>query len=400
MVAVSAPIQIRGGSGSISVDFEQLRTLAVALRASSASLNQLLLEATRTMANPAFVLSAPFDPLGASQVTTNTAALLAGASLSGVGYSAVADALLVAVRSYQEVDRIDAELSPLLSGVCDPGSRKAALVDLGVRMAGLNSGKSRMASELYDDGTAQLSHRPGAPTLDSAGPPGSVSDLMRGLSLRTASNAGGGAVDVRIVSRTGPDGRPIRAAIVDITGTTDWGLFQRRNPVVSGVATNLRAMGKQDTAYAQGVIAALRASGVQPNEAVMLVGHSQGGLIAAQLAVDLSRTQQYRITHLVTAGAPIGQFELPRSVQTLSLEARGDLVPELDGRLNPSRPNQITVRLDHAGGDAHSVERSYLPAAEGIDRSVDRSLTDWISSASDFLGGNTVHTDVYRVSRT
>jgi pimeloyl-ACP methyl ester carboxylesterase len=188
---------------------------------------------------------------------------------------------------------------------------------------------------------------------------------------------------------------------VNITGTTDWGFANRHNSIVSNVGTNLRALGNEPTTYAAGVLLAMRASGIRQGEPVMLVGHSQGGLVAARLATDLAGSSEFTVTHVVTAGAPIGLIDVPSSVQVLSLENRSDVVPDLDGIGNPTRPNQLTVSVDRGGHGlgGHGLETAYLPAAADVDACGDPSVTDWLAGASSFLGGTKVDTQVFQVTR-
>jgi pimeloyl-ACP methyl ester carboxylesterase len=260
---------------------------------------------------------------------------------------------------------------------------------------------ARLLAGLYADGSPVLTRRPADPTDDASGPPRTMAALIRGLTVRSDNNAGG-AVDVRIVTTFAPDGSSQRAAIVDITGTTEWAFATRSSKTVSNLATNLRTVGNEPSTYEAGVVLALRDSGIRSDEPIMLVGHSQGGLVAARLAADLSESAEFRVTHLVTAGAPIGLIDIPPSVQVLSLENAGDVVPEVDGTLNPTRPNQVTVKVDRGGSgidQRHDLGSGYLPAAADVDACGDGSVTDWISGAGAFLGGADVRTRVFQITR-
>ena len=134
---------------------------------------------------------------------------------------------------------------------------------------------------------------------------------------------------------TGTDGR--RRAIVDIPGTKSW------NPApvadVTSVGTDILAIAGHDTSYERGVFAALADAGVRPDDQVMLVGHSEGGIVAVNAARDAAASGRFRVTHVVTAGSPVGALaaELPSSVQLLALENTADVVPALDDVPNPDR---------------------------------------------------------------
>jgi pimeloyl-ACP methyl ester carboxylesterase len=252
-------------------------------------------------------------------------------------------------------------------------------------------------SDLYRDGPARVTVRTDLPIDDRRGPPRSVTDLVRGLEVRADQDDGGGLIDVRILD--GPAGRRV---IVDITGTSIWNLNPlTRTPQATDVGTNLRSLAGRDSVMQRGVSQALRMAGVGPADPIMLIGHSQGGIVAARLAADLTAGRQYRVTHLLTAGAPIGLAELPDSVSVLSLENRGDPVPQLDGADNPDRPNWLTAGLP-ADTDPtpsrHSIE-SYLAGAPELDRCRDPVLDRWRAGAAGFLGADTVRTQVFQVRR-
>ena len=92
---------------------------------------------------------------------------------------------------------------------------------------------------------------------------------------------------------------------------------------------------------------AMQDAGVRPDDPVSLVGHSQGGIVAATMASDLSN--RYHFDHIVTVGSPIAHRQIGSSTWVTSVEMREELVSSLDGADNPSRPNQLTVR-GRAGG--------------------------------------------------
>ncbi|MBH9979840.1 MULTISPECIES: alpha/beta hydrolase [Bifidobacterium] len=92
---------------------------------------------------------------------------------------------------------------------------------------------------------------------------------------------------------------------------------------------------------------AMRDAGVRPDDPVSLVGHSQGGIVAATMASDLS--DRYSFNHVVTVGSPIAHRRIKSDTWVTSVEMREELVSSLDGADNPSRPNQLTVR-GRAGG--------------------------------------------------
>jgi pimeloyl-ACP methyl ester carboxylesterase len=145
-------------------------------------------------------------------------------------------------------------------------------------------------------------------------------------------------------------------------------------------------------------------AGVRPGDDVMLVGHSEGGLVAVQAAAACAASKRFHITHVVTAGAPIGLTAgaLPSAVQVLALENHNDVVPHLDGRTNPDRTNVTTVTIDRGNGTIgtdHSVAKSYVPGAADVDASSDRSVRSFLSGASGFFGGTAVQTHTFTITR-
>ena len=140
----------------------------------------------------------------------------------------------------------------------------------------------------------------GVDTWAAAGsPPRRLTDIVADLALRN-DDTRHGEIDVRIL--TMPDGT--RKAIVDITGTKSW--TPHPGPDVTDLTTNVLALAGRRTAYEAGVLAAMRQAGVGRHDDVMLVGHSQGGLIAVNAARHAAG--RFRITHVVTAGAPVGRL--------------------------------------------------------------------------------------------
>jgi PGAP1-like protein len=426
---VSAPITVRGGSDSIAADFEQLAAFAAELDRATGAIVAALRVLARCLTEPAMISAAVLDPVGATQIAALAGLATAGTTAALAGCQSVAAGLRLAAGSYRAADDLDRRLAPVLAaGLRLPlaltplgtsgqlgSSRLQArltadpqLADLAVQLATVagnggvplpaaTAGLAGLLASRFTDGTAVVNARPGLPTGDSAGPPRGAADLIRALALRGEHNDGGGAVDVRILD--GPAGRRV---IVDITGTTVWNVDpRRRTPQVSDLGTNLRALANRPSVFERGVLLALRQAGVRPGEPIMLVGHSQGGMVAARLAGQLRSQAGYTVTHLVTAGSPIGLAPVPGSVSVLSLQNAGDLVPELDGADNPRRGNWITVRT--ARGDSsvlgkHSV-LTYLAGAADLDASLDESLVQWRRSAAGFLTAERVSTQVFEIRR-
>jgi len=441
-------VSVRGGSGSIAADLEQLAAFAALLDGAADSLARMLRVLAHCLSEPAMVGAAALDPVGAAQVAALAGIASAGAVAALAGCQSAAAGLRSAAVSYRAADELGRRLALLVAAGLElpsalapptgalrlpagplPGSvpvRRAGpvreqpagwqsrlttdpqLAALAVRLAtlagtggvpvpGATTALAGLLAARYADGTPVVTGHPLDPVADRAGPPRSSADLIRALALRNAADDGGGAVDVRILD--GPAGRRV---IVDITGTTVWNLDPRRRTAqASDFGTDLRALANRSSVYERGVVQALRRAGVRPGEPIMLVGHSLGGMIAARLAGQLQAGSGFTVTHLVTAGSPIGLAPIPRSVSVLALQNAGDLVPELDGVDNPRRGNWITVRTDHGEPTVHGRHalQAYLAGATDADACLDPALAGWRRSAADFLTADQVHTQVFQIRR-
>ncbi|PLS30134.1 hypothetical protein Uis1B_2017 [Bifidobacterium margollesii] len=86
---------------------------------------------------------------------------------------------------------------------------------------------------------------------------------------------------------------------------------------------------------------AMRQAGVKPSDPVAIVGHSQGGIVAAVIASDCK--QRYNVRHIVTAGSPVANHPVGDTWVT-SVEMNDELVSNLDGSRNPASTSWLTVR--------------------------------------------------------
>ncbi|NEG88621.1 alpha/beta hydrolase [Bifidobacterium aerophilum] len=90
------------------------------------------------------------------------------------------------------------------------------------------------------------------------------------------------------------------------------------------------------------VAEAMRQAGIGADEPVALIGHSQGGIVAAAIAADMA--DRYTIEHVVTAGSPIANHPIPSKTWVTSIEMHDELVAALDGAANPTGEHWLTVR--------------------------------------------------------
>jgi hypothetical protein len=220
----------------------------------------------------------------------------------------------------------------------------------------------------------------------SARAPQGCAELVQGI---TSLDPGRGASEgtVRVTTVNSPGGG--RAHVVQIPGTQSWSPRAGGNPF--DLTGNVRGMAGEPTAGRQLLAAALREAGVRPGEPVMLVGHSQGGLVAAQAASDPAFRASYQVTHVLAVGAPIGATPVPDEVSVLAVEHDEDLVPRADGTPNPDRPRWLTVSasVTPPGGApdpaaAHGLA-AYSRTATAIDTAPDAGLAAWRAGVGSFL---------------
>lgn len=73
---------------------------------------------------------------------------------------------------------------------------------------------------------------------------------------------------------------------------------------------------------------------------VMVAGFSQGGITAGAFAEAYGK--EMNVKAVLTAGAPIGKFNIDPSIAAIAYEADGDPVPRVEGKANPTSVQTIT----------------------------------------------------------
>ncbi len=167
-----------------------------------------------------------------------------------------------------------------------------------------------------------------SPVSVRAGTPVPVSPAT-GLSDRVARIPEGDArirVD-RYVMPTGPDRFEVYLA-----GTTDFDARATDDPF--DLTSNVAALAGTDSGSYRAVEAALADAGADGDSEIVLTGHSQGGLIASQLAAS----GEYEVKQLYTVGAPAAQIPVPETVPWVAIEHTDDVVPALGGTWTSADP--------------------------------------------------------------
>src|SRR5262249_49728147 len=161
-------------------------------------------------------------------------------------------------------------------------------------------------STTYPDGEPVVTDG-GVDAAWSTTPPHGLGDIVDGLGHRNDTEPN---VDVRKV--VGPDGTV--AYIVDIPGTRVWNPPWQSTDSASDRGGRGGRMAGSETVLQKGVEDAMRRAGIGPNDPVMLVGHSQGGIVAARAAEAWAASGEFTVTHVVTAGSPVGRIPVPDGV--------------------------------------------------------------------------------------
>ena len=159
--------------------------------------------------------------------------------------------------------------------------------------------------------------------------------------------------------------------VVYIPGTEDWSPVTGKNPLdltsISGAISKTGSAGSE-----RAVALAMEKAGIQPESRVLFVGHSQGGLVGANISTRFAGSR------LLTFGAPISQLGSELTAESMAVEHVGDVIPRLDGKPNAFSPNLVTVRQELASEKSlhpHSME-TYRDTAQVIDATPETSQSN------------------------
>ncbi|MGH8861864.1 MAG: hypothetical protein ACRDVG_11645 [Jatrophihabitantaceae bacterium] len=391
----SLPISVSGGTDGIAAHLDDLRELAALLHGAG----QFAWEAGLDLVSPvlewAVMAGTAADAVAAADAMSGLDSLRARLAQVREDLDGTALLVTIAMTSYDETDHgVLSDIGRFLSAVGGAGSLLSSGGGIPGKLIDPAFLVPRVVAPFIPDGSPEL-HDLGIDTATTVAPR-SLTDLITGLSRRNEGRPG----EISVSFVAGADGR--RRAIVDIPGTKSWSPFPVRD--VTNLGTDIISIAGSATSYERGIFAAMAAAGVTPTTPVLLVGHSEGGIVAVDAAHHAAESGRFTITHVVTAGAPVGEIarQLPSHVSLLALENRVDNIPDLDGALNPDRRNVTTVRatIDRGSpGGNHSLDETYTPEAAAADASRNRSITDFLGSARGFLDGDAMTTHAYVITR-
>jgi pimeloyl-ACP methyl ester carboxylesterase len=120
------------------------------------------------------------------------------------------------------------------------------------------------------------------------------------------------------------------------------------------------------------VLLAIKQAGISSDDEVILVGHSQGGMVAGNLA---AYPAGFIAAGVVAFGAPLAHIKNLKA-PVMAVEHVNDPVPNLSGKANPLKKNWVTVQRisqkpeSNALMFSHSL-KSYRNTTVAIDVSSD-----------------------------
>jgi hypothetical protein len=405
-------IKVTGGAAGLAASYADARSLAATFDAAGDDLRRVAAAALDVARDGGLLASAALSPTTCAVAEAAVLATAASVASAALAWDGTAVAVRVAVGGLEATDgavrrAIERQLGlyalppllPLVAADPDalsehPGLTSAAVDALGGPLGAV------VAGLLYGD--------PGRPVVTPYAATGlprdrptSVHDLLEHLHAVAAlsgspDSPANGTVEVQTLD--GPGGR---RHVVYLPGTDDFNAPWDQGSDVRDLETDLDLAGGRPDAYRAGVLEALHRAGVRPDEPVLLVGHSAGGMAAAAL---VAANGGFAITHAVTAGAPTAQVPgFPAGTHVLSLEQQGDIVPELDGSPNPDSVEQTTVLFDaqpEHGVLAHHGYDAYEDGAALADASTDPSVHESVASIDGFLAGDgPTSSQVFQITR-
>lgn len=203
-------------------------------------------------------------------------------------------------------------------------------------------------------------------------------DAIEHITQMHGGDADNGEIAIEEHVTVGEDGTTTRSWTVDIRGTQSFAIGES-GP--QDTTTNLQGVAGMSSDQLDAIKEAMNAAGIAPGEAVEFAGHSQGGIMAAQLAADPGVRARYKVVSVVTAGSPTATIA-PSDVPVLSYENSGDIVPGSDG--NATRGEGVTtVRFHDYEATCHADDP--VPCSHSAPLYVDeiRSTLDAAHTSSD-----------------
>ncbi len=233
------------------------------------------------------------------------------------------------VASLLNLTRLDAFRGNLELYLRRPGAQKTLLA----RYAGGEVVGGSCLGEVQGEGIEQI---------------GSFEELVAYSEGLSAESKEDGVGVISAVRNEGPDGTA--SWVLVLPGMQ--GGFGHHNPQDN--ITNLQLMAGMDNDLLDAARDALEALPIREGEEISFIGHSQGGIIAMELAADPEIASRFAIASVITAGSPVGQVAgVPQRTRVLHLVNVDDAVPGLAGLMPQTSENHMVVTVDFDGPSAY-----------------------------------------------
>lgn len=247
------------------------------------------------------------------------------------------------------------------------------------RAIGVAARERLAVKQLRVDGGAVLVENPDGSI--SRGLPRDVGDIFR--YAQTIDPKDGAAFEIQQWETASGQ----RGARVVLRGTDSWdaGSIQPQD-----MLTNTEAVAGLPTGIHLAVVQALQQAGIGSGTPVELVGHSQAGIIASNLAADPRVRKKFNIKNVITAGSPVANAKIPQSIRVLNLYNNADVVPITEGMVNRTSPTQLTVQGKYTTtmdiGENHSAENTYAPMADDLQGKHYAKYEDYLECRDKVMG--------------
>ncbi|MBF1680892.1 MAG: type IV secretion protein Rhs, partial [Rothia sp.] len=189
---------------------------------------------------------------------------------------------------------------------------------------------------------------------------------------KSQGNAGYSAVQIDVYEGKKPDDSKEKVAYVYIPGTDfDFSIKGGKDGEIGSIGNNLGLAGNTSdkpvddlSPYHRMVEKAMKDAKLQDVDRVVMVGHSQGGAVAYSLANNKEFNSKYKVSNVVTYGAPTSNLEgqrddLDHHFNYVAVVNENDVVPGLTpGKQYGEPANRVhVVESDKARGgmDSHGM---------------------------------------------
>lgn len=363
----------------VDVDVEALTRLAFDLAASAAELAAMATKTQLALADLGVAAAALISPVAVARAVSEVELALFGSG----GMAWLADGY------YRLSVEATAQVAEIYATQAGTVAIEAADVAAGVALSGF----LQHAEPFVQIGRASLRswvpEGPGVvtPVSQSVVPPPPSRLSLEALYHRSDTLTPG---QMEVFPVTGADG--VVRYVVLLRG-----MHTQFNPSVNNPAQAVKSSVQDQDAFSRAVAQAVQMAGVPAGSQIMVVGHSQGGIAAMNLAGNPDFNGpggRYQVTNVVAAGSPIGNKVLPQGATTkaLSIEHNGDLVSDLDGMREAGNSWRISYRFGDdrrlsSALDNHGRVETYIPEITTSRFSQRPDVRTYLDGAAPYMTG-------------